>query len=879
MRLRRLGITNFRGVSEATVDFADGVTVVEGPNEVGKSSLGEAWRLLRDLYDSSSHRDIKKVQPVGQDVGPQASVELELGGDIIVFEKRWLKSSFTKLTVTGSRSEQLAGREAHDRFNELLTKSVNVELLGALDVAQGSSLTQPVVADIPVVQQALAEQGQAVEDTGSLLSRVDEEFKRYFTLRTGQEAQELREASKQLEKAQADWNQAKQDSVHLDSLTDKHATVGKDLVFYQKQLREAQKIASKNRRAVGEFEGLKERREQAKRDLKYAQSQAENAEARKQDRQRLVEQWQKYAEEAKEVTAEKVEAERKASEASEVLADLKKQLAEKEADLKRVADRVKLFAGAIAASENDGKIKKLESQLRDAEELESSVTRLKGKSEAILVDEDTVDELQKLDMSLRMATKQMEAAAATVTVTALGDQPVGVSGDHLEEATLGENDERQFPVVDELSVEVAGIVKMVVTPANVPEDMNKELAEAQERLDNALALVKAKDVADARQQATQKRDLGLELGRTQARLEQLLGEQEPEEIRLQIAELQEETSMVHEEVETLAHLTSQDRQAGKAAAEKEQAQLEAELQLWEEKISQAKKDAEATGNLAGELRVRAEVQVEQENYYEQQVKQAREKIDDQELEEQWEAATKKLGEAQTRVEELQEEFASADVTTLETHLETAQKSVESLEQRTKGFREELLRLEGALETASSKGLYDKLMAAEASLEAAVANEEAVRRRAEAVKLLREVLQRHRDEAQQRYVQPFKEQIERLGHLVYGPGFQVNLTEDLQVESRTLEGNTIEFSELSTGAKEQLALLSRLAVARLVDEEQGAPLIMDDTFGHSDPDRLQAFQSVLRKVGEEAQIILLTCDPGRFAQLGGATLQKMLPTSG
>lgn len=44
MRLVRLEVENFRGVRSATLDFAPGVNVLHGPNELGKSTLAEAVR-------------------------------------------------------------------------------------------------------------------------------------------------------------------------------------------------------------------------------------------------------------------------------------------------------------------------------------------------------------------------------------------------------------------------------------------------------------------------------------------------------------------------------------------------------------------------------------------------------------------------------------------------------------------------------------------------------------------------------------------------------------------------------------------------------------------------------------------------------------------
>ena len=76
--------------------------------------------------------------------------------------------------------------------------------------------------------------------------------------------------------------------------------------------------------------------------------------------------------------------------------------------------------------------------------------------------------------------------------------------------------------------------------------------------------------------------------------------------------------------------------------------------------------------------------------------------------------------------------------------------------------------------------------------------------------------------------------------------------------------------MSRTTRAVLAAASAVAVAALVDPSAGAPVILDDAFGFADPERLAALNVVLGTIGESAQVILLTCQPERFASVGGAT---------
>ena len=68
--------------------------------------------------------------------------------------------------------------------------------------------------------------------------------------------------------------------------------------------------------------------------------------------------------------------------------------------------------------------------------------------------------------------------------------------------------------------------------------------------------------------------------------------------------------------------------------------------------------------------------------------------------------------------------------------------------------------------------------------------------------------------------PLKEKIERLGRLVFSNSFQVDLTEDLSVSSRAMEGSSVPFESPKRGKlKKQISLISRLACAMTVSKKR------------------------------------------------------------
>jgi uncharacterized protein YhaN len=100
------------------------------------------------------------------------------------------------------------------------------------------------------------------------------------------------------------------------------------------------------------------------------------------------------------------------------------------------------------------------------------------------------------------------------------------------------------------------------------------------------------------------------------------------------------------------------------------------------------------------------------------------------------------------------------------------------------------------------------------------------------------------------------------------------SDDLGPSRRTLDNVTLDTDQLSGGAREQLSVLTRLAVADLVGGGDAVPVIIDDALGFSDRGRIDRMNVVLDRLGRDHQIIVLTCDLDRFDGIAGATLVPM-----
>jgi hypothetical protein len=289
-----------------------------------------------------------------------------------------------------------------------------------------------------------------------------------------------------------------------------------------------------------------------------------------------------------------------------------------------------------------------------------------------------------------------------------------------------------------------------------------------------------------------------------------------------------------------------------------------------------RKVAEAAAKRLGERATRANVTREKLTAAQAELTAARERLtvqrstaSDDELAVKAEADGDEARRVTGLVAELGAELARSAPDTVTAALNDAVRRADSLESRHVEVAEALREVTTQLKVYGTEGRKGRLDAAQTEREHAEAEYLRMHRRARAAQLLRSVMARHRDATRLRYVDPFRNQVERLGRIVFGDSFEVDIDSGLRICSRTLAGRTVPYESLSGGAKEQMGIVARLAGAVLVAKEDSVPVVIDDALGFTDADRLTKMGAVFNAVGGDGQLIVLTCSPQRYASVAGA----------
>ncbi|SFP72535.1 DNA repair exonuclease SbcCD ATPase subunit [Variovorax sp. PDC80] len=207
-------------------------------------------------------------------------------------------------------------------------------------------------------------------------------------------------------------------------------------------------------------------------------------------------------------------------------------------------------------------------------------------------------------------------------------------------------------------------------------------------------------------------------------------------------------------------------------------------------------------------------------------------------------------------------------------IERLRRSIEQLMRGHQQRREQLLVLESGLQQAGAQGLEEQREALAGQLAQAQRRQADLQRRAEALSLLCRKLEQKRQATLTRLQAPLQARMQHYLPLLM-PGATVEMDAGLApaMLTRARLGGAVEsgqLQELSFGAREQLRLISRFAYADLL-QEAGRPtlLILDDALVHSDAPRLAQMKRVLFDAAQRHQVLLFTCHPEDWRDMGVA----------
>ncbi|WP_432561921.1 AAA family ATPase [Kineococcus sp. SYSU DK003] len=867
MRVHRLLLENFRGVEHRELSLPDnGIVVLEGANEIGKSSMLEALDMVLTEKHSSRKAAVLAVKPVHRDAASVVEAEISSGPYRFTVRKQWHSRPATTLSVCAPRAEQLTGDEAHQRVRDILTETLDQHLWNALRMLQNASPDATALGGSSALAAALDAAAGSAEPDGDgaqdLYAAARERSAQFWT-GTGRPTGRHRTCAEELAAAREAAGQARQALDLLADDTERHADLTRQRADVQSALEETAERAQALTDLVADLLARRDRLDAVREQAATAEQAAADARSALAARRREADDHaRRTAALERDVTRigalrpavdeARARATAAATGAEELTAALDS--AQESSDRAREALRRSQDRDAL------GKVRRrLAAVAAAAEEVRTAGAALAG----LGVDATTVRRIEEADDTLRRLRARAEAVAARVVVDATAVEVV-VDGTPVPAGTVAEHSATR-----PLTVGVAGFATVRVLPGADTGSLADDLDAAQAALHDLLTGAGVEDVATARAAHEERRAAQSALDLARGRLTHLTAEAGP-------AELQAEADRL------LADLPGDDEHPLDLPAAREAEQVAREsLQRIRSQARQGQAQASAAAReadrLAGELAaLEAALQVARTEAATaaRRLTEARATRDDADLERTAQEAQGAAERTRAEVAALEADLAARDADTVLVRARDVQAELTRLTDRRDALDAELVRLEARLSVMEGEARQEVWDEAESRVQRLAQEFESLARRAAAARLLHQTLEKHRDTQRRRYVSPFTDRLEELGRAVYGDTFRITLDDDLRITARTLQGRTVAYEQLSTGAREQLAVLLRLACATLVDPADGVPVVLDDALGHSDPARLQRLAAVFEHVAPTSQVLLLAPGPGVHGAIRGATVVRL-----
>ena len=766
MKIRALRLHHFKKFDRAVVlqGFSDGLNLIAGPNEMGKSTLLLALRTALFERHGSKSQAIKGLVPnMIKGAAPSVMVEFELGHGRYRIEKRFLRRPLARLTLPNG--QVIEGNEAEIEIRNVLHLEQDDSLaldkgspghFGVLLIPQRQSFDQPALA--------LGTRHRLEEAITAEIEQLG--------------------------------NQSEVDAVLADV----------DAVAFE--------IADRRGKPKGRFKAVEaeimDLEAEIQTHLRDRDSLAADIDALNQAEHRLSLLESGETEEGLKTRLGDLEAKRAAflqqkaldAEIASAQLHVERLTVKKEQQQKRKDEEEGLI------TEQD-RLRTEEAEAREhLDALEAGLAEQQVKHQALIEAKDAIRQkrtwFQQLNGELGQRAEIGNALAAIAT-----EVTIDLDSQALDRVRLGgqplDQAHQVIDVVEDLEIEIQAIGRINVRPKLKELD---RLRERQGELDRSVdGLMEALGLEDADPE------------RIEAAWQEI--EREAADLERNLSDHDKDLQDLYEMIEAKRPIVLT---------------LAAKAQQTDERLQAIRQDIKADDD--NQDRISADLET------------ARTALD---------LAKEKAGEAKPADQPV--------LANLEAEIGTLRRRIEERTREVSEARVVIGRLGGSVAVRAGFGLDERLDECYRRLDLLKREQERFRLDARALRLLTSALSEAADDARTQFHAPLAARLTPYVQALL-PEALPEVTADFGVSSISRGAPIGErFDQLSDGTREQIAIVTRLAFAKML-KEQGLPslLVLDDALVFSDEARLSRMARILEEAAKDMQIILLTCREDRFLAL-------------
>ena len=889
MKLRSLAVNQFKKFTSPTrLDgIDDGLNVIVGPNELGKSTLLDALRAALFEKYSSKAQAITALQNDRNQAGPVVELVFELDDGLYRITKRFIKKPYARLSCPDGRT--LEGDAAEDTLRNLLgfdepgkagAKPETLGMWNVLWVQQGqsfgalelpdsarSNLHSALESEVGTVlggrrgralPQAIEKQlGELVTSNGRPRGSYKDILERAEALK--EELEGLRARRQELSRALDDLEGAQETLARL--------SVGDRDQADQKELTEARK----RHRQLAELEA---HIEAAASDLELKKRNLEQAERAQTERARLTETITSECEAVEQAYQRVDEVRQQEKEARAQLGQLRAGVRETETAVTLADEAVSRQRRMLDAVEREARIRELEDRRKKAQAAETRLHEAQQGAAAILATDGSIEGIRSAAKELEIIESRLSAAATRIVFDMV---PVGLSGIEIDGQPVSV-EQPSVQAVEPTTIVIPDRGRIIIEPAIKGRDkLLGQQWKAKVRLKDALQAGGAKTVNDAEAQYTRRQKLmqNAELARQETELhapataDHDTGAQALSDYieGLQQILTREMTELGIEELpaqqEAAAALRATQEQAAEARGAVDTAR--AALRGPEDTLGELQTELGTVSTRYNDGKERLEK-------LRQQLEEAEEAHADDALQAAIETSQTEVSDQESTITNLQAQRTDETLPQLEARTARLEKAIQERRDKLGNLKEKIAGLRSHVEALEGAGLDEAIQKKVRELELHSEEHRRSEREVRVLSLLMSTLRTAEQEAKERYLSPVLNRIRPYLQLLF-PGAEIAIDEDLRIVGVVREAGYEEaFHHLSMGTQEQIAVLVRLAFAEMLIEQcHPAAVILDDALVFSDDRRMNRMFDILNMAARNVQVIIFTCREQLFEELGGRQL--------
>ncbi|NLJ49739.1 MAG: AAA family ATPase [Candidatus Atribacteria bacterium] len=883
-------------------DFSEGLNIIYGPNESGKTTLIDSIRTTLFSKHTSQSEKIKSLVPWGSSLSPGATITFSHYDELYRISKRFISSqSLLEKFVDGSWERIAEGDRADNEIIKLIggkfpsRGDTKPELWGlgqTLWMVQGQpiiekeqNLNEETLSSIQKLIGAVVE----TDIEKKLFNKILTQFLNIYTekrrdFRKDSQIFIIKEQIKALEKEKEEIDLKKVEKENLiQDIEDKEILLQKKKPMLEAALQEKDELKSK----INLAHEHRLNREKLNEEVKRISSDYKN----------LAEQIgeiQKNENNIKEIELhnEKLSKEKKLSEE-----DLERLLKEIDTFNQNLDNRIGIYEQketehryaltAHTAIQEEIELKEKEERLKKVNDLEQEKLEKKKKLESLIApSQKDLNIIEDYYQKIHDAQTKFDALGLKIKVSA----QTNIFGKiHLDDKSVefdikkGEKKDWISHEVARISFDKVGEIEIMSGSEDVKE-MKKELEEFKIEFEKRTAPYETKAIDELRDRFHQKNELENHIkrleneikGHTKNVKEIVIGE---------IAELKKRIesnwSKIPENFDLKKYAENENKTQAKEICVKKINELEKELEEHKDKERNLKKDLDELNKkkdtvqnkirnlektLHGNNERKSVIQKSLENLQKDglTLKEREEKLNEISIElDRKERALQKYTE---EIEEMENQPEKAFV--------ECENKMKRLDQDIHQLEKDLAEKNGKLKSMLVS--FKDTNRIEEELFFLKEEERRLEVEASAIGLLYDLIQVYKTKSIESLSDPVKKLVNEDLKRLLGIKYTVHLDEGIKPISVVSSswGAEVPIEDLSFGTEEQIWYLFRLALGRLLSYEEKQLVVLDDPLANTDASRLHRALQILEDAAKQLQIIVVTCDVDKYNWLSNANYITM-----